>query len=70
MRLVYIGAGFVIAGAGLMFVSYHLGGPKGLTDSGKILALLGLAIYVVGRIQYRRTKNQEVDSDPPHREED
>lgn len=53
VKLIYVGAGLVIGGAASMVVSYHLPGPTGVADFGKVVALVGFVLYVVGRVRYR-----------------
>lgn len=59
MGMIYLGAGLVIGGAVMMLVSYHSTGSSLVTDAGKILAFLGFAVYVVGRIRYRGKKKTD-----------
>lgn len=69
MGLIYLGVALVIGGAVTMLVSYYEGGRDAVTDAGKILALLGFIVYVVGRIRYARMKKAELQPDTPHSEE-
>lgn len=69
MRLIYIGVALVIGGAMTMLASYHVGGPPTVTEFGKILAVLGFAVYVVGRVRYRRKGKADLPSETSHREE-
>ncbi len=69
MNLIYVGAALVIGGASVMLVSYHGRGPATVTDMGKILALLGFVVYVVGRIRYGKTKRPGPQpGTPPHQD--
>ena len=70
MRLIYLGAVVVVGGAVMMLVSYHGRGPSAVTDAGKILALLGFVIYLVGRIRYGRTRKAGLRSDNPDPEDE
>ncbi len=46
-----------------MLVSYHSGGPAVITDGGKIIALLGFVIYIVGRVRHRKMREQRPRED-------
>jgi len=66
-RLMCLGAALVVGGAGLMVLSYSLEGPAGVEDFGKITAILGFLIYVIGRIRHGKTGKagrQRDTSDP------
>lgn len=65
MGLIYVGVALVIGGAAIMLVSYYGRGPAVMADIGKILALFGFIIYVVGRIRYRRIKKAGPQPDSP-----
>ncbi|MBW2059057.1 MAG: hypothetical protein JRJ26_16330 [Deltaproteobacteria bacterium] len=65
MGLIFLGAALVMAGAMAMLLSYYGGGPASVTDAGKVLALLGFAAYVVGRVRYSRMKKRESHPEMP-----
>lgn len=69
VRLIYLGAAFVIGGAAMMLVSFYGEGPTVITDIGKILAFLGFVVYAVGRIRYHRIKKTRPRQEPAHEDD-
>jgi Flp pilus assembly protein TadB len=65
MMLIYLGVALVIGGAATVLVSSHGNGPVAVEPLGKIVALCGFVIYVVGRIRYRRMKKASPQPDAP-----
>lgn len=68
MGLIYLGAALVVGGAVMILVSYHEIGSTSVADLGKILALFGFVIYVIGRIRYRRIRKTGLHPDTGHHE--
>ena len=68
MGMIYLGVALVIGGAVTMLVSYHSTGSSLVADAGKILAFLGFAVYVVGRIRHGKTRKADPHGEDTRRE--